>query len=221
MNYLEIAQEVRRGVGMQGTGPASISGASQSEQDIFDAVRDAWLDIQNFRQEWMWMRRDSSFLTVANKTTYTLTEIFGPGYSFKNWIKKTFYVQVNGQWKPLRFIDYDSFIYREQNNTQPKPPSSYTIVPWNDSIIINLPDSDYSIKFDYYKAPQRLALATDVPEMPDYYHVMIKYHAVSKFSVIVVTPEIHTSNSQNYATMMGQLMRDQLMKKKIEVIGIA
>lgn len=221
MNFLEIAQEVRRGVGMQGTGPSSITGATQIETDMIDSVRDAWLDIQNFRQEWMWMRNTTTFSTSAAKDTYTLFEIFGPSYRFKNWIKDTMYVKRNGIWQVVRFVNYDTFIYRQNNNTDQNYPSTYTIVPWSDSIMINEPDAIYEIKIEYYKSPQRLVAATDTPEFPEHYHVMVKYHAIAKFTTIVVSPSVQMENSQNYAVMMGQLMRDMLMKKRVKLIGIA
>jgi hypothetical protein len=221
MNFLEIAQEVRRGVGMQGTGPSSITGATQTETDMIDSVRDAWIDIQNFRQEWMWMRNTTSFLTTATQGTYTLLEIFGPSYRFKNWIKDTMYVKRNGLWQVVRFVDYDTFVFRQNNNTNPEYPSEFTIVPWNDSIMINEPDAAYEIKVEYYKSPQRLVAATDVPEFPEYYHIMIKYHAIAKFTAIVVQPSVQQESAQAYAVMMGQLMRDMLMKKRVKLIGIA
>lgn len=221
MNFLELAQEVRRGVGMQGSGPSSITGATQIETDMIDSVRDAWLDIQNFRQEWMWMRNTTQFQTSDAKTTYTLLDVFGPQYRFKNWIKGTMYAYVNSQWRVVRFIEYDTFIYRQQNNLQSNYPSEYTIVPWNNSIQMNTPDGLYQIKIDYYKSPQRLTLATDIPEVPDYYHVLIKYHAIAKFTTIVVTQSVQMENAQQYAVLMGALMRDQLVKKRVILRGIA
>lgn len=206
---------------MQGTGPSSITGATQTETDMIDSVRDAWLDIQNFRQEWMWMRNTTTFSTSAATTTYTLLDIFGPSYRFKNWIKDTVYVKRNSNWQVVRFVNYDVFVEREQNNIDESYPSTYSIVPWNDSLIFNTPDQVYEIKIDYYKSPQRLTLAADVPEFPDYYHVMIKYHAIAKFVAIIVSQSVHDKNEQAYATMMGQLMRDMLMKKKVQLIGIA
>lgn len=221
MNFLELAQATRRSVGMQGSGPSSITGASAIELEIIDAVRDAWTDIQNFRQEWMWMRNEGSFSTVVDQNSYTLAQVFGPSYRFKNWIKNTLYALINGQWTPLIYINYEDFIAREQNSTLTGPPSTFTIVPWNDTLMFNTPDAIYTIKFNYYKSPQVLTNATDIPECPTYYHTAIQYHAVEKFSNSIVIPEKQSEAAQSYAVIMGQMMRDQLQKKKVRLHGIA
>lgn len=221
MNYLELAQEVRQGVGMQGSGPSSIVGATPAEQDIIKSVRDAWVDIQNYRKNWMWMRTTQTFSLTLGDTTYSLLTIFGPGNRFKNWIKDTMYAQVSGQWKRIRFVEYDTFVDRYINSTKTGPPEAYTIVPWNNYLMFNTPDGEYDIRLDYYKSPQMLESASDEPEFPEYYHLLIKYLAIAKYSTIVIMPEIQSENFQNYAVMMGQLLRDQIMKKSVQMRGIA
>lgn len=222
MTFLELVNEVRSGVGMQGTGPASVTSATQAEMDIINAVRNAWIDIQNMRTEWLWMRETADFFLTVGQDTYTLPQIFGPSYRFRHWHKKTMYMTINGLKTPVLPIDYDNFIYKTRNDTVAKPSRFYTIRRADNALIFSIPDSNYTVQIDYFKSPQRLVENTDIPEMPEHFHLMIVYAAIEKYSASVISVRsIYDQFSQQYVEMKGQLMREQLEKKKVITRGIA
>lgn len=220
MTFLELVKAVRSRVGMQGTGPASVTSTTSFEMDLVNSVSDAWIDIQNFRECWRWMRGTTTFTTTASVKTYSLTTIFGPNNRHKRWLKDTVYITENGKKRPLIFLEYDQFENKYLNDTIPSKVTHYTIVPWDDSIKINLPDGLYTISLDYMKSAQTLVANEDVPELPKEFHLIILYLAVEKFSTVVVTPEIQQLFSQQYVTMLGQLMRSQVPSKKLRIRGI-
>lgn len=221
MTFLELVKAVRSRVGMQGTGPASVTSATTFEMDLVNSVSDAWIDIQNFRENWKWMRTTTNFIMTASKTTYTLTEILGPNNRHKRWLKNTVFVEENGAKRPVRFLEYDVFEHKFANEITPTRVSYFTIVPWDDSLKFNLPDDNYIIYVDYEKSAQFLVNNEDIPEMPVEFHLLVVYAAVEKFSTVVITPEIQQLYSQQYVTMLGQLLRNQLPSKRTIIRGIA
>ena len=218
--FIELARDVRSKVGMQGTGPASVS-VSGAEEDIVSAVKDAWIDIQNSRPDWRWMRSRVSFSTVVGTEEYTLADIFTGSYRHRLWRKDTLYVTENGKKKLLRPLDYDDFIYRHNNDTTNNKISEYTIVPESDAILFNSPDAIYPITIDYQKSPQILALDGDIPELPVYYHLLIAYAATEKYCAAVGSQSIYQQYASQHVEMWGQVTRTHLPKKEIKVRGLA
>ena len=220
MNFLELVKGVRGRVGMQGTGPSSVLTATSAEMDLVNAVHDAWVDIQNFRDEWRWMRSEASFTTVVGQWEYSVDSIFGSDAArFKNWRKHPVYAFTNGQWSPVRYMDYDSFGYRYLSNEQQSYPAYYTIRTWDNAIIFNTPDKAYPIKIGYQKGPQLLTGNEDVPELPVSYHSHILYLAVERYETIVISNTSLSYYEQLNDFCTGQLMRGQLDKKRIILGG--
>lgn len=218
MNFIELVKAVRLRVGMQGTGPSSVT-TTGYEAALVAAVSDAWIDIQNERKDWKWMRETASFLTSQGVNEYSVTNILGPSARHKYWLKDTAYIMIDGQYKHMRNYRYDNFVYLNQNNTEETTPDRYTIRDNNYSIIMQYPDSAYTIKIDYQKSPQVLVSDTDIPELPSYYHLLIVYAAVEKYASYISNPETYQQYSLQHARMMNQVMRDQLPKKIVKPTG--
>jgi hypothetical protein len=222
MNYIELARAVRSRAGVQGTGPASISGASGAEADIIQAVSDAWLDIQNYRTDWKWMHDTKSFLLSADTTVYTPTTIFSTSsHRLGKWIKEApAYLGVSGTYGMIPYIHPDRFEFLEINNTVGGAPVYYTIRINDNALVFPKPNAQYAFKITYQKSPQTLTSASDVPEMPAHFHLLIVYAALEKYSVSIGAPEVYQKYSYDYARLLGSLMRDQLPKKALSVGGI-
>lgn len=218
MNFIELVKAVRLRVGMQGTGPASVT-TTGYEAALVAAVSDAWIDIQNERKDWRWMRDTATFLTTQGQTEYTTTEILGPTPRHKYWLKDTGYAMINGQYRPIINYNYDRFVYLYQNTTHDTVPDKYTIQDNNYSLIFTPPDGVYTMKIDYQKSPQTLVGDTDVPELPSYYHLLIVYAAVEKYASYISSPETYQQYALQHARMMNQVMRDQLPKKVVKPTG--
>jgi hypothetical protein len=221
MNFLELVKAVRSRVGMQGTGPSSVTSATSAELDLVNAVSDAWVDIQLFRKDWKWMRDTTNFLLSVGTTTYTISDIFGPNDRHSHWLLGTFYILIDGKKRPLRFVEYDKYVYTHRDDSDSYQPSEFTVRSWDEALIFPSPNNTYTIYADYQKSPQELTSNTDEPELPNQFHRLIMYAAIEKYSVVIVTPELFNQYSVQYATMMGQLMRSQLESKQIYPSGLA
>ena len=220
MKFLELVQYVRSRVGMQGTGPASVTSATTAEMDLVNAVSDAWIDIQNFREDWRWMRSVVTFDTVVGTANYPKATIFPPGFRHKRWLTNTAYINVSGSKRRLWYLEYDAFIEYTLNSTENTEPSYFTIVPSDSSILIEKPKDIYSITIGYQKSPQILINNADIPELPESFHLLIVYEAVDKYGVVSFSPELQGKYSNQYDVMLGQLLRNQLPSKTLKVRGI-
>lgn len=223
MTYIELVRAVRGRSGVQGTGPASISSASGAELDLVNATSDAWMDLQNYRDDWRWLRDEKSFLISPSSQTYTPAQIFvTPPIRHKRWLKeKMAYCGTEGSLGYIPYIPYDYFQHLELNNIVGKKPAYYTVRESDNALVFPKLDQQYTFKINYQKSPQVLSAGTDVPELPEYFHLLIVYAAIEKYSVVISSPEVYQKYSYDHAKLMGALMRDQLPKKILRVGGIA
>lgn len=220
MEFLKMAQEVRKRVGLQGSGPSSVSATGQ-EGLVISLVQDSWRDLQTLRKHWKWMRDTKTFLLSANVTTYLPATIFGPTNRFKRWYESPMYITVNSLKSPLQYISYNQFIYLHNNDVDSGIPSSYTIRPQDNALIFPKPNDMYTITADYHKSVQELTLAPDVPEMPSDYHMAIVYDAIYRYSATLNIPHVYQLYAAQHSKLMGDLLRDQNPQLPFNVRGIA
>jgi hypothetical protein len=75
MNFLQIVNRVRQNCGVASADLTTVLSQSGENQRIINWVNESWLDIQAMRQDWLWMRKDFAFPTVAGQTAYTPIQI--------------------------------------------------------------------------------------------------------------------------------------------------
>jgi hypothetical protein len=68
MNYLQIAQAVKRESGLSGGGPSSIASALGDDARIFQWVNWAARDITLAREDWRWRRGAATLASTSNQT---------------------------------------------------------------------------------------------------------------------------------------------------------
>lgn len=220
MNFITLVQETRNRVGIQGIGPSSVD-TNTYEAQIVSAVEDSWLDIQNYRPNWKWMRESEDFLVSQGVTDYTPTDVFGPNDRLRYWLKDTFYITVDSNKSILRHVDYDNYVRRHNNDTVEKVFYEFTIRPQDNALIFPLPDQFYTIDCDYQKTPQEFTADADIPEMPPYFHKAIIYGAVSTYAASIEFYSVSDKFEAKRVEILGGLMREQNPREKLKVSGIA
>jgi len=216
MNFLEICKAVRVLSGTQGTGPSSVTSASGYEVALVSFVRDAWIDIQSYRDEWDFLKDSGSFFTVASQDNYTVANIFGVGEDHKKWDKDSFIITDGA--RKHKLIKY-SLDYVEQRYLNDDSEGRPTIVALDtdESVLLKItPDKIYNVDFKYWKQPQILSADTDVPLCNTSFHNLIIYKALEKMSIYLSSPEIYRNYSTEAARMLAQLMRLSNPAKKIK-----
>lgn len=220
MQFLKMAQKVRQLVGMQGTGPSSVS-ATGYEGLLVALVSDAWEDLQNYRKKWKWMRASKDFLLTVGITTYTPATIFAPNHRFKSWLtEEPFYALVNGQKQPIKYFEYSYFNYRHLNDTTNTVVSEYTVRPNDYALVFNLPDSAYTIYSCYKKNNQELVASTDEPEMPEDYHMYLVYEATARYALSMSMGAVYQLYANKAKELLGSILREQNAKEVLQLQSI-
>jgi len=74
MNYLELAQKLRRKCRVAGNGPTAVTGQTEEYNRLLDFVNEAWLHIQRRHTDWRWMRATAACATVAGQVSYSASD---------------------------------------------------------------------------------------------------------------------------------------------------
>lgn len=75
MNFLQLVNRTRQNCGISSTDLTTVLSQTGENKRIINWVNESWLDIQAMRQDWLWLRKDFSFQTVAGQIAYTPTQI--------------------------------------------------------------------------------------------------------------------------------------------------
>lgn len=220
MNFLKMAQKVRHLTGVQGTGPSSVD-TTGYDQIFLTIVNDIWKDIQKSKNTWKWMKATDSKILTIGKSSYTPTELLGPNNRLKRWYPQDFYILVNGKKSPLRFLNYDRYVWKYLNPSSNSVPREFTIDPRDNTILINPSNGLYTIYFDYHKTAQELITAIDVPEFQADYHEIIVYGATAEYATSMSIQTISQEYNQKFTESYDQLVREQIPAKIFRMCGIA
>ncbi len=215
--FLELAQNTRVISGMQGTGPSSVVNQQGIEAVLVQFVKDAYIDVQNLREDWKWMEGSRSFSTQAGKDTYTLFDLFGTTTpSLKKYQYDSFVIADNtGHKTYLQYLERNALESMYMNDTTKDMPGFFTEDPSTGYIVLKpIPSDAYAITFRYQKAPEILSTDAQIPLLPVAFHNLILYKAVEKLSAYLGSPQIYRAYAVDAAKMMAQLMRNELPKMK-------
>lgn len=196
--FVELAQELRRLCGIQGSGPTDVETATGIELELANYIKNAWIDIQTHPKQWRWMIRDwyQSGTTPLQTADDTNDYVIQTGVDMVEAIMiDTFrsYFTATGTTDRQRML---YVAYRKFQNAYSvvtaanERPIMVTRTP-NDRLRFHpQPDGIYSIEFEHFKTPQILVTNTDVPEMPARHHQLIVYEGLKRFGNITDAPEL-------------------------------
>lgn len=218
MTYLQLVQRLRSECGVPGSGPTSVVGQTGEMQRLVNYTNQAYQEIQLARRDWEWMKTFVSFNTTAHKQNYAPTSV-APDIglsSFFHWQNDSFWVYLASAGKAtertLDQCEYDSlrnsYILGPGTTTYGQP-VSIAIAPDKSLYLGPSPDDVYTITAEYFTAPQALALDTDVPTMPERFHMAIVYRAVWKYGMFNAASEVVQYAEVEYARMFAKMEADQ------------
>lgn len=203
--------------GMQGTGPSSVVNVVGIEEVLVRMVRDAYVDIQNRREEWNFLLLDGSVTLQTGVDTYEFPAIFQTATpAFKKYKTNSFRITDNGKKIYLKYEERDVLEARYLNDDIQKLPTQYAINPANNALIFKpIPDGLYTVNFRYWRSPEILLTDVQVPALPISFHNAIAYAAVAKMGVYLGSPELYQEYSQKADSVLGELMRMEIPKKRL------
>lgn len=228
MNYLALAQDLRRECRIPGSGPDTVIDQYGEALDLVTWINDAYRAIQQAQAgQWRWLRRQWSFNTVAGTHLYPYSSVTDvdaaaaisrPG----KWLLRhidyslypTRYLTSAGAGTAQRMIpsDIDWLRYRYDLGTHANAAPQYIAEDDQRRIVLrSTPDDIYTIRGWYMRGPQELALDDDVPEMPEQYHKLIVYEAMMDYAINDVAQEVLARAELRAADLWDALIRDQLL----------
>ena len=215
LSFLTLVQRLRQESGTSGAAPATTVGQIGDIRRLVDWVSTAWVDIQNDKTDWMFMRQSIQFNTVAGQQSYTSAQ--AGIVSFANYKRDTFrqyrVSQGFGSEQRLNFLPYDSFrdmyLYNTQRTVQ-QMPIIFTLDFSKNFLLGPIPDDIYTINGEGYALPTELTLDTDRPTMPAQFHMAIVWRALMYYGQYEGAPEAYSHGQNEYARLMSKLYIDQL-----------
>ncbi len=215
MNFLALAQRVAMECGLRGAVPTTVSSQSGNLARIVTWANEAWLEIQNERRDWAWMRSSASFATVSGQATYTAAQAGVTDLGM--WARDTFrnYVTTVGTRSEvfMDFLPYDAWRNMYQYGANRFTTSRPIVIPIMPAIDLGfgpVPSGDYTITGDYYRSPSSLAADTDTPSLPTKYHMAIVYRAMMFYGGFEAATEVYQRGETEYRRLMRGLSADQL-----------
>ena len=218
MNFLQICQEANRLASMQGT-VSDVTVTTGYQVNLINHVVNAWVNIQNYRNDWPFMRSSGTFNTVAGTTSYTLSS---EGISDLKRFAYLTYEDSNGNQVRIKKISYDEYVLRNIDQRSNSAPTVFAEDLVDRHIIyMNPPDDAYTITVHYYTEPVELSADSDIPKLPVSYHNLIAYMAAMYMCHEYGNANLYDKNRESADHMMGNLLRDHLPSKRMKVRGIA
>lgn len=224
--FLELVRDLARDSGTLagGVSLASVVEATGRAEKMVSWVRKAWVNIQNERADWPWMKREFQAPLTIGKSRYTAADL-GIVTRFGQWIGDqpraggrwfrtfTVYDPATGQAdeNTLREIEYD--VWRERyarGAHDANRPTEWAVSNIKEWCIGNRPDKPYLVSGEYRLAPQILTGNTDVPEMPEEYHGAIVLEAMKLLGMADESPATSGAAISEYVLARQNLNRDYL-----------
>jgi len=213
MTFLELCKKLRSEAGKSGVGPVTVTDRTGIEKKIVEWTNDAWIYIQNYRSDWLWMYVTSEFNTIAGIVDYTPASagVTSPGVWDTSKFK--FYKTADGKATEqfCSFISYDTWnsVYNVGVAAEGSP-YLFTISPSNNIIFVNTIDDIYTVTTPYQSGAVSLENDADIPEMPERFHMAIVHFALMLLAPDQNALELYQTGEIRFNDVMTRLQLDQL-----------
>lgn len=216
MNYLQLAQAVKRESGLSGA-IATVASTTTEDVRIANWVNWAARDIHLAREDWRW-RRGSATANSTSTQANTASSAFGLT-DFASWKRENGVYQPSayrisdgsGTERRLFWMPYDQFRMQFTVGTQTAGVATYwSISPSEEFLLGPAPDGPHFVRADYVKDYTDLSADGDTPTMPSRFHMMIVWRALVEYGGFDAAGEVYQRADQNYRLMWTALVQSQL-----------
>jgi len=206
MTFLELCKRLHMEAGYQGAGPASVENQTGQAARLVTWIAEAWRDIQNLRDDWEFMATEFSVPLLTGENAALLPEDTGR-------IRKN---------TPVIAIDTQRFYPGELELAQMRAlerghesanalPAYYAFNRANHSLrVYPATDRAIMVKGEYFTTPQMLLLNTDVPNLPERFHMLIVWGAMQYLAAFDEAGNQYQAANAKYSELMSELTRSQL-----------
>ncbi len=188
MNFLTLCQAVARESGtLASLGTfTTVVGATDRRAKIVAWTRDAYIDLQNQRTDWLWLRSQFTKALTIGTTSYDRAALVLP--RLKRFIgdvpehrSMTLYDPALGKADEgeIDHISYERWLEMYDRGTHDSNRvRHWALSPERKLLVGPTPNKAYVLRGEYLKTPQELAVDADVPEMPEEHHRVIVFEAL-------------------------------------------
>lgn len=219
MDYLALCKKLCRDSGTLAEAAfVSVVGQTGRANKVANWINDAWLNIQNSRYGWRWMRQEYVAQLTMGQVGYGYGDLGLTRWA--EWGKDTSYICVMSLWDPaldradehpIAEVPYWYFFDRYMRGVMPRGrPIEWSIADDGQLMFAPSPDKPYLIHHLYVKEPQVLVNNTDVPELPPRFHEIIVLEA---WRLLMIADGAYGEGEYiglEFARMRNELERDQL-----------
>jgi hypothetical protein len=214
VNYLELARRLHRESLRSTAAPTSVTGASIEHSRLFDWVQDAWHELQ-IERNWRWMRATIDAALTSGQQSYDSSELGATNFDSWRQNDEAYWpvVYTTGQPNSLWHLDFwqlnqfrQEWVWRDWGSTVP---TCWTFDETDQLLLGPKPGADLSIRAEYLKAATALTADTDIPNMPERFHMLLVWRALKEVSIADAAPELLARADANWRAMKNALMVDQ------------
>jgi hypothetical protein len=209
--FLQICQAVRRETGISGAGPVNTGVLSGIEGKLIGYVRDAWVDVQTYRNDWPWMRKTLQVVTSPGKQRHTITELNLTDFERWDFLGASIYKQDDGVAgeQPLGSTTFDMWWSTGRLGLQQQQaPWVLFFDPEDNALMFHpIPDAEYLITLRYFRAPQILSADGDIPRLPvnQAWRDIIKWRALWYYGYHDGAPDVLAEAEMKWDEMIHAL----------------
>lgn len=213
-NFLQLAQSLRQEARIAGVGPATTANQSGEAARLVTWINNAWRDIQRASNQWLWMTKEFEGALVDDQGEYLPNEVGIPD-PVRDYDKDSFslYNTARGlqDETEIFYMPWDQFklMYR-RGFRQKARPLHWTLTPAKKIAFGPIPETDYTLKGEYHKQATRLNVDGDEPDMPEEYHQLIVWVALTKYAASEAAPEVFAFAESERVRMLAELRLTQL-----------
>lgn len=200
MNFKELTSALAREAGVSGGGTIStVSSPTGETARLVNWIRQANMDIQRRYFDWKFLWQPFSLTTEAGKSTYDAP------LEWHWWDRDK--IQIDGE--PFGGLE-EYELWNGLERTDQGAPNQVIIMPDGSLKILPVPDKAYTLSMPYYRKPQKLAVDTDIPLIPEEFHDLIWMWALVKYAHYEAAPEVIERVQTEYPAMLQSLESHQL-----------
>lgn len=213
MNYLELCRQTRSDCGEAGDGPSAVTGQTGMYAKIVGWVREAYTELQAMPQRWRFLRATLDLPITAGIAAYPLStwNTVPRAARIEGFdTRRCHLVDAAGNVSRVAVLPYAQFV-RDYPfvSSEATRPDALTILLDGSVQFSRTPDQAYTLRADVTLAPQVLAAAEDVPDLPAKWHSIIVLMAARKWARQRGAREKLADATQDYRRMLPNLVIDQ------------
>lgn len=219
MTFLELCQKVARDSGTVAGVPSFTTVADPTGRvaQVVDWVRDAWIDIQNERGDWLFMQGTftaplSIGVSAYAPVTLGITDLASFAVDTPYQRALSLYDPVIGEADEgaIEQIAYSLWVERwGRGSNDNNRPTEWALSPQGEMLFGATPDKAYTIRGAYRRSAQFLTDDTDVPIMPVEHHRLIAAEAIRLMARSDEAYQVLAERADQYVRLRHPLVRDQ------------